>query len=215
MSLKMKASDYQVFEILEELGKIQSEANKIEWLRDNFNDHTPLLRVLKFNYCDTVKSVLPPGKPPFNETESDGPARSSLWNYIRHFPIFVQSAASQKMKAIQIERTFIEMLESLDVKESLLMVAVKDKGLEELYSGINLNIARAAFPQIQIQSKAPVRVPTPEEKAQGLLDRAARLKEEAKAKNAEAKALETEAKALVTTEKPKTTRRTTKTTRKD
>ena len=193
----IKQKDMQVFEILDELEKIVDVDNKVEWLVENFSDHTPLQYILKWNFCDSVNSVIPEGKPPFNEEEQDGPSRSSLWMYLNVFPVFVVSAQSQKMQALKREQIFIEMLESLDNKEAELVCLAKDKMLTDKW-GISLEVAQRAFPALAITTKREFKVKelTPEEKAAALLDQATQLKEKAKELNAEAKRLTTEAKKL-------------------
>lgn len=194
----IKPRDQQVFEILTELGKIKSEKNKVEWLKDNFSDHTPLQYILKFNYCASILSMLPEGQPPFNNEETDAPSKASLWQYLNVFPVFVRSPQSQKMKMVQIERVFIEMLEAVEKEEAELVCLAKDRKLEEKFD-ITRSIVDAAFPGL---IAAPAEMPqikpvTPEQRANDLLETAKELKERAKQLNAEAREYETEAKELL------------------
>jgi hypothetical protein len=136
--------------------------------------------------------------PPFNSKETDGPTPASLWNYLRVFPVFVRSAQSAKMKMIQIERIFVEMLEAIEPKEAELICLAKDRKLEEKYM-ITLDLVQEAFPGL-IQSKAemPILKPlTPEDRATQLLENARELEKQAKTLNAEAKELRAEAKDLM------------------
>lgn len=196
--MQVKPRDQQVFEILTELGKIKSEKNKIEWLKDNFSDHTPLQYILKFNYCASVVSVLPEGQPPFDQTESDGPAKASLWQYLNVFPVFVRSPQSQKMKMVQIERVFIEMLEAIEKEEAELVCLAKDRKLEERFD-ITRSVVDEAFPNLVVSSaEMPVIKPiTPEERADNLLTTAKELKARAKELQLEAREYEKEAKELL------------------
>ena len=188
----IKPRDMQVFEILSEISKLKSDELKIKTFKEKYYDHTPLHRILKMNYCDTIIPMLPEGTPPFNRNDqSDGPNHASLWEYIRIFPVIVRSAQSVKMRPLQIERSFIEMLEAVDPKEAEVICLAKDKAIESEYR-INLDIVKSAFPVLNIEnnSKEPVVEKTKEEQA-------AEYIELAKLRKAEAKKLYDEAKELI------------------
>lgn len=182
----------QVFEILSEISNIKSDELKVKTLQQKYYDHTPLHRILKMNFCDTIVPMVPEGNPPYNANqEPDGPNHASLWEYIRIFPVIVRSGQSLKMKPLQIERAFIEMLEAVDPKEAETICLAKDKILTKVYD-ISLSVVEEAFPVLNIQSdnKEPVKEKTNEEKA-------AEFIELAKVKKAEAKKLYDEAKEFI------------------
>lgn len=194
----IKARDMQVFEILSEISNLKSDQLKIETLKKKFYDHTPLHRVLKMNYCDTIVSMVPEGVPPYNRNESpDGPNHASLWEYIRIFPVLVRSAQSVKMRPLQIERMFIEMLEAIDPGEAEIICLAKDKKLEEKFN-IPINVVSTAFPVLNIvkNNKEPVKEKTPRELAEEYLELAESKKETAKSLYNEAKELIKKAKEL-------------------
>lgn len=195
--MSIKAKDMQVFEILEEISKIKNDELKIEILKEKYSDHIPLLRILKMNFCESIISMLPEGVPPFNREKIDGPSKSSLWMYVKHFPAFVRSGQSLKMKPLQIERIFIEMLEAIDVAEADIVCLAKDKGISEKYD-IPVEVVQRAFPQLQITNTKSALTPKKSnaEKAAELTEVAEHKKEQAKKLNEEAKALLAEAKEL-------------------
>lgn len=195
--MTIKAKDMQVFEILDKLEKIVDKDNKVEYLVENFSDHKPLQYILKWNFCDSVESVIPDGTPPFNNEEQDGPSRSSLWSYLSVFPVFVRSVQSQKMQSLKREQIFIEMLESLDNSEAEMVCLAKDKKLTEKWS-IEMEVAQQAFPGMNISSTREFKVKelTEEEKATAMLEQAEQLKEKAKQLNSEARRLTSEAKKI-------------------
>ena len=196
MKNNIKPRDMDVYEILDDLEAIKDRENKIEWLRENYRDHKPLEYIIRFNYDKNIVSMLPSGEPPFNKEEIDGPSRSSLWNYLKMFPVIVRSAQSSKMRMIQIEKIFIEMLESISTKEAELVCMAKDGMLELKYS-IDLEMFEQAFNLGITQAKKPEIIPkSPEELASEMLTQAASLKEKSKAMAAQAKELEAEAKKL-------------------
>lgn len=192
--MNIKPRDYQCFEILDEIEKIQSVDNKVEQFQVKFGDHTPLLRILKMGYCDTIVSMLPEGEPPFNKEEIDGPNRASLWSYIQTFPIIVRSAQSAKMRMLQIERVFIEMLEAVDVKEAEMICLAKDKRLQERWPSITVDLVKRAFPNLNIVSNDYVE-PEPEELS--VKQRAAQMKAEAAEIKAKIKEMNARAKELM------------------
>ena len=199
--MNIKPRDMDIFEIFDKLDTITDRGNKIEYLRDKFFDHIPLHRIVKMNYCNTIESMLPAGEPPFNKGETDGPTPSSLWNYIRQFPVIVKSAQSMKMKASQIERIFIEMLESIEPKEAEMVCLAKDRQLESRWA-LDIDMFKEAFPQLNITDAdmpAPI-VLSVEEQISLKLDRVKTLKASAKEMTAQAKQLEKEAKALMVEE---------------
>ena len=197
--MSIKPRDMDIFEIFDKLGTITDRNNAIEYLRDTFYDHTPLHRIVKMNYCNTIVSMLPPGEPPFNKGETDGPTPSSLWNYIRQFPVIVRSAQSMKMRPAQIERIFIEMLESIEPKEAEMVCLAKDRQLESRWASLDVDMFKAAFPQLNIQDAVMPEVKTlsKEDTISNMLDKVKTLKASAKEMTAEAKKLEKEAKALM------------------
>lgn len=183
----------QVFEILSEISKLPTDELKTSTLQKKYYDHTPLHRILKMNYCDTIVPMVPDGTPPFNRNDNaDGPNHSSLWEYIRIFPVIVRSAQSIKMRPLQIERTFIEMLEAVDANEAEIICLAKDKMLQSKFE-ISSDVVKKAFPVLNIvtnKTAKPVVEKTKEEKAADFI-------ELAKAKKAEAKKLYDEAKLYI------------------
>ena len=184
----------QVFEILSEISKLPTDELKLTTLQKKYYDHTPLHRILKMNYCDTIIPMVPDGTPPFNRNDNaDGPNHASLWEYIRIFPVIVRSAQSIKMRPLQIERTFIEMLEAVDANEAEIICLAKDKMLQSKFE-ISPDVVKKAFPVLNIvtnkKTAEPVVEKTKEEKAADFI-------ELAKVKKAEAKKLYDEAKLYI------------------
>ena len=195
--MAVKPRDMQVNEILTELSNLKSDELKIQTLSQKYYDHTPLHRILKMNYCNTISPMLPEGTPPFNRNEEpDGPNHASLWEYLRIFPVIVRSTQSLNMRPLQIERMFIEMLEAVDPQEAEIVCLAKDKNLESKYQ-INVDIVNSAFPQLKITAgdSKPV-TKTNEELAEEYLEMANLRKKEAKKLNEEAKDLIKKAKEL-------------------
>ena len=191
----IEAKDMQVFEILNELDEIKTDAEKIQLLRQKYADHTPLHRILQMNFADNIKSILPEGEPPFNKEEEDGPSKANLWSYLRQLPVFVVSTQSQKMRMLQIERIFIEMLEAIGREEAEMFCLAKDKRLQTKWS-ISLEVTQQAFPGLKIVSSAPPVEKTEEQRAEELIALAEMKKKQAKDLQTEARNLLNEAKKI-------------------
>ena len=146
----IRPRDMQVFEILSEINKQKSNDLKLKTLKEKYYDHTPLHRILKMNYCDTIISMLPEGTPPFTSNENtESPARSSVWEYLQVFPTIVRSTQSLKMKPLQIERSFIEMLQAVDPAEANVICLAKDKKLK--IPGITKKLVSDTFPNLIVK----------------------------------------------------------------
>ena len=190
----IQPQDMQVFEILEAVTSLPEPEQAAELRK--YANHAPLSYILKFNYDASIVSLLPEGSPPFNSAEEDGPPRSSLREYLQLFPTFVRSGVSANMKMLQIEKSFIDMLEHIDAEEAEVVILAKDKNLESKYL-ISLSVVTEAFPNLISQPvESEVREITPEEKAARLKQLAEQKKEKAKLLNAEARELIKEAKQL-------------------
>tara|TARA_R110002153_G_scaffold29711_14_gene91245 strand:+ start:6582 stop:7193 length:612 start_codon:yes stop_codon:yes gene_type:complete len=196
----IKLKDMQVFEILTKMDEIVGRTNKIEYLKQ-FNEHTPLKYILKFNYCKTIKSIIPEGNPPFNDQSEDGPSKASLWQYLSIFPTFVQSNQSMQIKPLQREKIFIEMLEAVEVPEAKMLILAKDRDLEKLYTSLTVEIARESFPDMNIQSDIKVAPLTEKEIQQDLANVITHKKDEIKKLQEEVKKLTKEVK--ITKDEPK------------
>lgn len=194
--MAIKPRDMQVHEILEEVQTAKTTIERSNILRSKYTDHQPLQYILKWNFDETLKSILPEGDAPTNNEERDGPAPSSLWEYLRVFPRFVDCQVARQTAALRRENLFLEMLGSIDPKEANVVVLAKDKNLTSVFDNVTIDVVQQAFPDlIQVASEvAPEK--TPEEQADELKAYAETLKQQAKDLNAEAKELLEDAKKL-------------------
>ena len=72
-----KPQDMQVFEILGELDACTTKQRKVDLIRTKYSNHTPLQYILRWNFDESIKSLLPEGEPPFDKEEKDGDSRST------------------------------------------------------------------------------------------------------------------------------------------
>jgi len=190
----MKSQDMQVYEILAELDACTTKQRKVDLIRTKYSNHSPLQYILRWNFDDSIKSLLPEGEPPFDKEKKDGDSPQALWSYLKMFPNFVDSAQGRQLPELKRENLFIEMLDALDLEEALTVVAAKDGNLGEMYN-ITLDVVNAAYPEIGLVSE-PIPEPTPKEQKEDLLSQAKALKEQVKELNSLAKELTDKAKAI-------------------
>jgi len=111
--MAIKPRDMQVFEVLDEVQAASTTIERSNILRSKYTDHQPLQYILKWNFDETLQSVLPEGEAPVDREERDGPAPSSLWEYLKVFPRFVDCQVARQTAALRRENLFLEMLGSI------------------------------------------------------------------------------------------------------
>lgn len=189
-----QSQDMQVYEILEELDACTTKQRKVDLIRTKYSNHTPLQYVLRWNFDNSIKSLLPEGEPPFDKEEKDGDSPQALWSYLKLFPSFVDSAQGKQLPELKRENLFIEMLQALDLQEAEMICLAKDGLLKEKFD-ITIDVVNAAYPDMGLIADE-IPEPTPEEQKADFLAQAKALKEEAKGLNSLAKELTEKAKAI-------------------
>lgn len=130
------------------LDKINKEED-IEKRKALIKEHgvlPPFNMLWSLNFCDRIKLDLPDGVPPYKQ---DGDTHedmfsSSLAMEIRKIANCMPQAKIPKFKK---EGIFIQVCESVPLKEAELLVFAKDKALEELYPNITKDLVGEVFPQ--------------------------------------------------------------------
>lgn len=168
-----------IYEILAAADKEPTKEGKIKVLRDNICQ--PLIDVLIGAYDDRVKWLLPPGNVPFKPGPDSG-AEAMLHSQTRTFYLYVEGGgAPEGVTQLQREVLFIQMLESLDPRDSVLMSYVKDKKLP--YGSLTRELIDEAFPKmLYLEGKPIVEEPRPEPPCPPMLEPAEPPKEEVKVK---------------------------------
>jgi len=141
-----------VHELLEAVDAERVKANKLEILRTHGEDSFKMTMI--WNFDESVVSMLPDGKVPYQPVESDVqanrekglPQRSTIRNSARQFYRFVKGGDDQLNK-IKRESIFINILETLPPPEAEILVLVKDKALNTKYN-ITKELVAEAYPEI-------------------------------------------------------------------
>ena len=133
-------------EILELVSQQKTDAKKVALLKEYECDALKSLFI--WNFDDSVISLLPVGNVPYKPNESPlGTDHSSLRREQRSLYNFVKGGNDQ-LSTIRRETIFIQMLEGLHPKEADIVIAVKDKNLEDMYD-VPFEVVEEAYPDIE------------------------------------------------------------------
>ena len=133
-------------EILELVSEQKTDAKKVALLKEYECDALKSLFI--WNFDDSVISLLPPGTVPYKPNENPlGTDHSSLRREQRNLYMFVKGG-NDALSTIRRETIFIQMLEGLHPKDADIVIAVKDRGLEDMYD-VSFEVVEEAYPDIE------------------------------------------------------------------
>ena len=133
-------------EILELVSEQKTDAKKVAILQEY--ECAILKSLFIWNFDDSVISLLPVGNVPYKPNENPlGTDHSSLRREQRSLYNFVKGGNDQ-LSTIRRETIFIQMLEGLHPKEADIVIAVKDKNLEDMYD-VPFEVVEEAYPDIE------------------------------------------------------------------
>ena len=133
-------------EILDLVAEQKTDAKKVAILQEYECDALKSLFI--WNFDESIISLLPEGKVPYKPNENPlGTDHSSLRREQRNLYMFVKGGNDQ-LSTIRRETIFIQMLEGLHPSEADIVIAVKDKDLEDLYD-IPFEVVEEAYPDIE------------------------------------------------------------------
>lgn len=155
-----------ISEIVRKAQKLETEEQKIEWLRAN--DSVPLRQLLICTYdTDRIKFLIPNTAPPYKKSEHLD-SQGMLYRQIRKLQYVIEGEAPQdRLTPYKREWIFIEILETVDAEDAeLLCEMIQQKPL----TGLTVNVINKAFGDIiskkfeivetPVKPKAPVKVST-------------------------------------------------------
>src|ERR1700756_4257704 len=150
---------FTIPEILQAVSDAKTHEKKVSILQNCASE--VLEQVLQYNFHPDISFNLPEGECPYKR-ETDipvGKSHTNLYKEGRRLYLFLKGQAPN-LKPYKREQLFIEMLEGIHFTEADLIVAVKDKRLQDLYPGVTYECARDAFDRL-----LPVEPPKPIVKA--------------------------------------------------
>jgi hypothetical protein len=138
---------FTIPEILKAVSEAKTHEHKVSILQ-NCGTET-LEQILQYNFHPDIKFNLPEGDAPYKK-EADipvGKSATNLYREARRLYIFLHGYAPN-LKPYRKEQLFIELLEGIHWTEADLLIAVKDKRLQDLYPGVTYECARDAFDRL-------------------------------------------------------------------
>ena len=135
--------DLLISEILDKVSKAKSKQEKVNILREN--DHQSLRMVIKSSFDSNIEWQLPEGDVPYTRNEApEGTEHASLSYESRKLYHFIRGGNNQ-ITQNKRETKFVQMLEGLHHTEAAVLVAAKDKKLQQVYKGLSASVVKAAF----------------------------------------------------------------------
>ena len=135
-----------ISEVLQKVSNAKTKAQKVKILQEN---NTNALRsLLIVNFDESVVSLLPEGKVPYEPNDAPaGTEHTLLEKEYRKLYLFFKGGSSS-LRQSQRENLFIQMLEGLHEEEAEVLVLAKDKALNKKYR-ITRATVEQAFPAIE------------------------------------------------------------------
>ena len=133
-------------EILDLVSEQKTDSKKVAILKEYECDILKSLFI--WNFDESVISLLPEGEVPYKPNENPlGTDHSSLRREQKNLYLFVKGG-NDSLSTVRRETIFIQMLEGLHPSEADIVIAVKDKNLEDKYD-IPFEVVEEAYPDIE------------------------------------------------------------------
>lgn len=130
-----------ISEIFLEISRIRTKQGRIDALRHNAS---PLMQyIVQGAYHPNVVWVLPRGVPPFKPTNQPFDADGVLFNKVEELAIFCYGYQPD-IDLEKRKKKFIDLLETVNYNDAILLCHVKDKTIN--YPFLTYNLFREAFP---------------------------------------------------------------------
>ena len=132
-----------VHEIFTKINNAKLKPQKIAVLKQF--DNQAMRQLLKAAFDPKIKFDLPEGNPPYIKNEAPaGTEHTSLASEARKLYHFVVGGNNQITK-LKKETMFIQMLEGLHGDDAEVLMAIKNKSLNNAYKGLTANLVKETF----------------------------------------------------------------------
>jgi len=140
-------------ELFKAMDGVQSREDKIALFRlyatKDANHQKCLQGFVELLLHPSVEFDLPPGTPPYTEaSENEDQAPSNLFRVFREVGRFLKGSPIHIQKPLKREFYFISILESLSVRESKILIAIKDKNINYLYPSLTNDLICEAIAEM-------------------------------------------------------------------
>ena len=132
-----------VHEIFTKINNAKDKPQKIAILKQF--DNQAMRQLLKAAFDPKIKFDLPEGNPPYIKNEAPaGTEHTSLASEARKLYHFVVGGNNQITK-LKKETMFIQILEGLHGDDAEVLMAIKNKSLNNAYKGLTANLVKETF----------------------------------------------------------------------
>ena len=132
-----------VHEIFTRINNAKDKPAKIAILKQF--DNQAMRQLLKAAFDPKIKFDLPEGNPPYIKNEAPaGTEHTSLASEAKKLYHFVVGGNNQINK-LKKETMFIQMLEGLQEQDAEVLMAIKNKSLNNAYKGLTANLVKETF----------------------------------------------------------------------
>lgn len=138
-------------EIFERLQAYKIRSKKVECLSVLVQSRNDFIvkSLLQANFHPGIVFDLPEGAPPFKRDLAPvGRTFGRLRPQIMKLSLLLNSS---KLPRVKKEKIFVEILESVHPKDADIIIAVKDKKIQDLYPSLTLDIVKEAFPKLALE----------------------------------------------------------------
>lgn len=132
-----------IYSILKECSEGKSPKERVERLQQ-YASNAALLLVLKYAFDPNLKFLLPEGDPPYKPCEFlDQEGR--LYAEAKKLYLYVEGG-NPNLTKFKRESLFIQLIESIDKNDAILLLSVKDKKLP--FKTLTSAIVKQAYPNL-------------------------------------------------------------------
>lgn len=131
-----------IFEILKLCADGKTVDERVQLLQNNGT--APILTIIKYAYDPNIKFLLPDTDPPYKPCQFLD-QENRLYSELRRLYLFVEGG-NPNLTKLKRESLFIQLLESIDKNDAVLLCHVKNKKLP--FKELNKKVIRKAFPDL-------------------------------------------------------------------
>ena len=132
-----------VHEIFTQINNAKDKPKKIAVLKQH--DNPAMRQLLKAAFDPKIEWDLPEGIPPYIANEAPaGTEHTSLLSEARKLYHFVVGG-NNTINKLKKETMFIHMLEGLQQKDAEVLIAIKNKNLNNIYKGLTAQMVKETF----------------------------------------------------------------------
>lgn len=137
-----------LYEILRNASEQKTKSDKITYLRKNYSP--ALATVLSYTFDKKYKWLLPEVDPEYKKNDLPD-NQNILYTELRRLYIFVEGG-NPNLKQKRREELFLQLLESVDAEDSILLLSMKNRKLP--FKNLTEALIKEAFPDLFLQVKA-------------------------------------------------------------